>query len=84
MKPASPVTTKRWKEKEEKKSNLEMEIRKNISHLYELAKTLHESEDQSYNANSDATVKSEKPVNTDSTVERANTDITVQSKSTDL
>lgn len=37
----APETTKLMKEKEEKKSNLEKEIRKNTSYLYELAKSLN-------------------------------------------
>ncbi|KOX77706.1 tRNA-splicing endonuclease subunit Sen15 [Melipona quadrifasciata] len=41
VKPASPGKTKLMKEKEEKKLNLEKEIRKNTSYLYELAKSLN-------------------------------------------
>lgn len=37
----APETTKLMKEKEERKSNLEKEIRKNTSNLYELAKSLN-------------------------------------------
>ncbi|XP_017881393.1 uncharacterized protein LOC108625701 [Ceratina calcarata] len=40
VKPTAPELTKLIKEKEEKKLNLEKEIRKNTSHLYELAKSL--------------------------------------------
>ncbi|XP_053970780.1 uncharacterized protein LOC128872288 [Hylaeus volcanicus] len=40
VKPMAPEATKLMKEKEEKKSQLEKEIRKNTSHLYELAKSL--------------------------------------------
>ncbi|XP_071874845.1 tRNA-splicing endonuclease subunit Sen15 [Bombus fervidus] len=40
VKPVDPERTKLMKEKEEKKSNLEKEIRKNTSYLYELAKSL--------------------------------------------
>lgn len=40
VKPMAPELTKLIKEKEEKKLNLEKEIRKNTSHLYELAKSL--------------------------------------------
>lgn len=40
VKPIDPETTKLMKEKEEKKLNLEKEIRKNTSYLYELAKSL--------------------------------------------
>ncbi|KAF3424095.1 hypothetical protein E2986_09787 [Frieseomelitta varia] len=41
VKPISPEKTKLMKEKEEKKLNLEKEIRKNTSYLYELAKSLN-------------------------------------------
>ncbi|XP_076761001.1 uncharacterized protein LOC143429335 isoform X2 [Xylocopa sonorina] len=41
LKPMDPGTTKLMKEKEEKKLNLEKEIRKNTSHLYELARSLN-------------------------------------------
>nr|XP_031828210.1 uncharacterized protein LOC116425117 [Nomia melanderi] len=41
VKPMSPETTKLMKEKEEKKLELEKEIRKNTSNLYELAKSLN-------------------------------------------
>ncbi|CAD1479027.1 unnamed protein product, partial [Heterotrigona itama] len=41
VKPVSPRKTKLMKEKEEKKLNLEKEIRKNTSYLYELAKSLN-------------------------------------------
>lgn len=41
VKPMAPETSKLIKEKEEKKSNLEKEIRKNTSYLYELAKSLN-------------------------------------------
>ena len=41
VKPVAPETTKLMKEKEEKKLNLEKEIRKNTSYLYELAKSLN-------------------------------------------
>lgn len=87
VKPASPKTSKQWREKEEKKSNLETEIRKNTSHLYELAKTLCENSDQGCNANSvpdTDTVESEKSINIDATVEPAITDISVESKSSDI
>lgn len=40
VKPVDPERTKLIKEKEEKRSNLEKEIRKNTSYLYELAKSL--------------------------------------------
>lgn len=40
VKPIDPETSKLMKEKEEKKLNLEKEIRKNTSYLYELAKSL--------------------------------------------
>lgn len=40
VKPIAPETTKLMKEKEERKFGLEKEIRKNTSHLYELAKSL--------------------------------------------
>lgn len=40
IKPAAPEVTKQLKEKEDKKSNLETEIRKNTTNLYELAKSL--------------------------------------------
>ncbi|XP_003396761.1 uncharacterized protein LOC100648514 [Bombus terrestris] len=40
VKPVDPKRTKLMKEKEEKKSNLEKEIKKNTSYLYELAKSL--------------------------------------------
>ncbi|XP_014482481.1 PREDICTED: uncharacterized protein LOC106748466 [Dinoponera quadriceps] len=63
VKPESPETTKKRKEMEEKKANLETEIRKNTSNLYELAKTLRESSDQSCTVNSDISVESEKSVN---------------------
>ena len=39
-KPMTPEATKLMKQKEERKSNLEKEIRKNTSNLYELAKSL--------------------------------------------
>ncbi|KAK9298928.1 hypothetical protein QLX08_007905 [Tetragonisca angustula] len=41
VKPVSPAKTKLMKEKEEKKLNLEKEIRKNTLYLYELAKSLN-------------------------------------------
>ncbi|XP_076649470.1 tRNA-splicing endonuclease subunit Sen15 [Halictus rubicundus] len=41
VKPTSPEVTKLMKEKEEKKLDLEKEIRKNTSNLYELAKSLN-------------------------------------------
>ncbi|CAK9797926.1 hypothetical protein ANTQUA_LOCUS1434 [Anthophora quadrimaculata] len=44
VKPMSPETTKLMKEKEEKKFNLEKEIRKNTSYLYELAKSLNKED----------------------------------------
>ncbi|XP_011148488.1 uncharacterized protein LOC105188628 [Harpegnathos saltator] len=65
IKPASPETTKQRKEKEEKKYELEIEIRKNTSHLYELAKSLCENKDQNCNDMSESSGES---VNTDSTV----------------
>lgn len=40
VKPAAPEVTKQLKEKEDKKSNLETEIRRNTTNLYELAKSL--------------------------------------------
>ncbi|XP_017791468.1 PREDICTED: uncharacterized protein LOC108573518 [Habropoda laboriosa] len=41
VKPMSPKASKLMKEKEDKKLNLEKEIRKNTSYLYELAKSLN-------------------------------------------
>ncbi|XP_003705660.2 tRNA-splicing endonuclease subunit Sen15 [Megachile rotundata] len=41
VKPMAPEMSKLLKEKEEKKSNLERDIRKNTSYLYELAKSLN-------------------------------------------
>ncbi|XP_076170937.1 uncharacterized protein LOC143148466 [Ptiloglossa arizonensis] len=41
IKPMAPEATKLMKEKEEKKSQLEKEIKKNTSNLYELAKSLN-------------------------------------------
>ncbi|XP_006621914.1 uncharacterized protein LOC102670720 [Apis dorsata] len=54
VKPIDPETSKLMKEKEEKKLNLEKEIRKNTSYLYELAKSLdkkdtNEDSDVSHN-----------------------------------
>lgn len=53
IKPATPEATKQLKEREEKKYNLETEIRRNTSNLYELAKTIvlaHETKDQNSNS----------------------------------
>lgn len=83
MKPMSPETSKRRKEEEEKKSNLETEIRKNTSHLYELAKSLSESSDQSCNANSDTSAESIKLINIDSPKKLENIDTTEEPKSVD-
>lgn len=59
LKPAAPELTKQLKEKEEKKFNLETEIRKNTSNLYELAKTLiDKNNDQSCSPATDTTVVS--------------------------
>ena len=69
IKPAAPETTKRLKEKEEKKCNLETEIRRNTSNLYELAKTIgfaHEIKDQNSNSDPGAIAESS---NTDSSLE---------------
>ncbi|XP_028050280.1 uncharacterized protein LOC105832082 isoform X2 [Monomorium pharaonis] len=53
-KPAPPEVSKQRKEKAEKILNLESEIRRNITNLYELAKTLDSShETSSQNCNSD-------------------------------
>ncbi|XP_076622849.1 uncharacterized protein LOC143351374 [Colletes latitarsis] len=47
VRPMAPEATKLMKEKEEKKAQLEKEIRKNTSNLYELAKSLNtENSDQ--------------------------------------
>lgn len=51
-KPVAPEVSKQRKEKAEKILNLESEIRRNTSNLYELAKTLdstHESSSQNCN-----------------------------------
>lgn len=67
VKPATPEATKELKEREEKKCNLETEIRRNTSHLYELAKTIvHETKDQKSNSGPTAAVESS---NTDSSLE---------------
>ncbi|XP_032666172.1 tRNA-splicing endonuclease subunit Sen15-like [Odontomachus brunneus] len=83
MKPASPETARRRREKEENKSNLETEIRKNTSHLYELAKSLSESSDLSCNANSDVSTESIKLIDIDSTKKHENSDITAEPRSAD-
>ncbi|XP_020283185.1 tRNA-splicing endonuclease subunit Sen15-like [Pseudomyrmex gracilis] len=47
VKPISPEVSQKLKEKAIKKQELEKEIRKNISHLYELAKSLsHKTDNQ--------------------------------------
>lgn len=51
MKPIDPETSKVRKEKEEKKLNLEKEIRKNTSYLYELAKSLDTNKDSDVSHN---------------------------------
>lgn len=69
IKPAAPEATKQLKEKEEKKYNLETEIRRNTSNLYELAKTIvfaHETKDQNSSAGPSVIVESS---NTDSSLE---------------
>lgn len=53
VKPIDPETTKLMKEKEEKKLNLEKEIRKNTSYLYELAKSLDKDINKDTNKDSD-------------------------------
>ncbi|XP_017759824.1 PREDICTED: uncharacterized protein LOC108550580 [Eufriesea mexicana] len=53
IKPVDPETTKLLKEKEEKKLNLEKEVRKNTSHLYELAKSLNTKETDNHVNNAD-------------------------------
>ncbi|XP_072767652.1 tRNA-splicing endonuclease subunit Sen15 [Anoplolepis gracilipes] len=66
VKPAAPEATKQLKEREEKKYNLETEIRRNTSNLYELAKTIvHETKDQNSNSDSGTVVESS---NTDSSL----------------
>ncbi|XP_012285042.1 uncharacterized protein LOC105702225 [Orussus abietinus] len=42
VKPASPETCKKLKQKEDKKAELEKQIRRNSSHLYEMAMSLSE------------------------------------------
>ncbi|EZA50466.1 hypothetical protein DMN91_009813 [Ooceraea biroi] len=52
VKPAAPEVTRQLKEKEERRSNLEAEIRRNTSNVYELAKSStlrRKSDDQSRN-----------------------------------
>ncbi|KZC08304.1 PREDICTED: uncharacterized protein LOC107186608 [Dufourea novaeangliae] len=58
LKPMSPEVTKLMKEKEEKKSELEKEIRKNTSNLYELAKSLN-SEDSNKDTETDVSKTNE-------------------------
>lgn len=60
-KPAAPEATKLLREKEEKKSSLETEIRKNISNLHELAKSLTDKTNDS-NINMDSTVGTSKQI----------------------
>jgi len=60
-KPAAPEVSKQRKEKAEKLLNLESEIRRNIPHLYELAKSLgstHETSNQNCNPDSNTTESS--------------------------
>ncbi|KYN04214.1 PREDICTED: tRNA-splicing endonuclease subunit Sen15-like [Cyphomyrmex costatus] len=54
-KPATPETSKQQKEKAEKILNLESEIRRNTSNLYELAKTLDSSHETSEQIDLDTT-----------------------------
>lgn len=44
VKPSSPEQSKEFKQKEEKKTELEIEIRKNTSNLYELATSVRNDE----------------------------------------
>lgn len=69
IKPVAPEATKQLKEREEKKYNLETEIRRNTSNLYELAKTIvftHETKDKNSNSGPSVIVESS---NTDSSLE---------------
>lgn len=67
LKPAAPEVTKQLKEKEEKKANLETEIQRNTSSLYELAKTsINESNEHNNSSDENITVPS---VNIDSSLD---------------
>ncbi|XP_012220150.1 tRNA-splicing endonuclease subunit Sen15-like [Linepithema humile] len=61
VKPAAPEVTKQLKEKEDKKSNLETEIRRNTTYLYELAKSLADQTNDS-KTDLDSTVGTSKQI----------------------